>query len=82
MREMGYGEEYHYAHDAADGYIAGESYLPVEMEGKQYYYPVPRGLEIRIGEKLASLRELDNKSSFQRGAHQPGDDKTPEENNK
>jgi putative ATPase len=79
MQEMGYGEEYHYAHDAADGYIAGESYLPIEMAGQQYYYPVSRGLEIRIGEKLASLRELDSKSSFQRSALQPGDDKTPEE---
>jgi putative ATPase len=82
MQEMGYGEEYHYAHDAEDGFIAGESYLPFEMQGQRYYYPVSRGLEIRIGEKLASLRELDNNSSFQRTAHQPGDDETPEENNK
>lgn len=80
LKEMGYGEEYHYAHDAADGYIAGESYLPQELDGQQYYYPVSRGLEIRIGEKLASLRELDKKSSFQRSAIKPGDDKTPEKN--
>lgn len=82
LKEMGYGEEYHYAHDAADGYIAGESYLPIELDGQQYYHPVSRGLEVRIEEKLAALRELDKNSSFQRHAHQPGDDKAPEDNNK
>jgi len=80
MQDLGYGDEYNYAHDAADGYVAGESYLPIEMDGQQYYYPVSRGLEIRIEEKLASLRELDKKSSFQRYSRQSGDDETPGEN--
>ncbi len=66
MQEMGYGEDYHYAHDADDGYVAGESYLPENLHGQQYYYPVPRGLEIRIGDKLAALRELDQSSKSPR----------------
>ena len=37
----------------------GESYLPDGMEDPGLYQPVPRGLEIKIGEKLAHLRELD-----------------------
>jgi putative ATPase len=31
------------------------------MENRGYYQPVARGLEIRIAEKLAHLRELDRK---------------------
>jgi putative ATPase len=81
MEELGYGKEYHYAHDAADGYMAGESYLPMEMDGQQYYFPVSRGLEIKIAEKLAALRELDGKSSFQRYQRRSNDNKTPEEDN-
>jgi putative ATPase len=32
--------------------------LPEGVEGAPWYEPVPRGLEIRIGEKLAELRRL------------------------
>ena len=30
-----------------------------DMPEKTYYHPVPRGLEIKIGEKLAELRAKD-----------------------
>jgi len=56
MKELGYGQEYRYAHDEPDAFVAGERYLPDEMPDRQYYRPVPRGLEIRIGEALARLR--------------------------
>ncbi len=59
MKELGYGKEYRYAHDAPEAYVAGENYFPEEMMPQQYYQPVPRGLEIKISEKLAHLRELD-----------------------
>ncbi len=62
MKELGYGKTYRYAHDEPDAYAAGETYLPDELVGRQYYHPVPRGLEIRIAEKLARLRELDEKA--------------------
>ncbi|RMD79979.1 MAG: replication-associated recombination protein A [Gammaproteobacteria bacterium] len=59
MKGLGYGRGYRYAHDEPEGYAAGERYFPEGMGEPVYYHPVPRGLEIRIGEKLARLRELD-----------------------
>ncbi|RTZ73410.1 MAG: recombination factor protein RarA [Gammaproteobacteria bacterium] len=59
MKELGYGKAYRYAHDEPEAYAAGESYFPEELEGRRYYRPVERGLEIRIREKLEHLRELD-----------------------
>jgi putative ATPase len=56
MKELGYGANYRYAHDEPDAYAAGENYFPEELRGRSYYHPVPRGLEIRIGEALARLR--------------------------
>lgn len=64
MKELGYGEDYRYAHDEADGIAAGESYFPEDMPAVKYYHPVPRGLEIRIGEKLA---EIERRNLEQRG---------------
>ncbi|MGB1111228.1 MAG: replication-associated recombination protein A [Gammaproteobacteria bacterium] len=61
MKELGYGHAYRYAHDEPEGYAAGENYFPEEMQPARYYRPVPRGLELKIGEKLAHLRELDKK---------------------
>lgn len=66
MKNMGYGEDYQYAHDYNDAFVPGESYLPEEIGDRFFYEPVPRGLEIKIGEKLAALREQNRQSSFQR----------------
>jgi putative ATPase len=56
MKGLGYGEGYRYAHDEPEAYAAGERYLPDEMPDRRYYRPVPRGLELKIGEALARLR--------------------------
>ncbi len=56
MKELDYGKGYRYAHDEEDGFAAGESYLPEDMEPPGFYAPVPRGLEIKIGQKLEELR--------------------------
>jgi putative ATPase len=56
MKGLGYGEGYRYAHDEPAAFAAGERYLPDEMPDKRYYRPVSRGLEIKIGEALARLR--------------------------
>ena len=56
MEELGHGEGYRYAHDEPDGISRGQTYFPEAMPPRTYYHPVPRGLEIRIGEKLAGLR--------------------------
>jgi len=61
MKQLGYGKTYRYAHDEIEAYAAGENYLPEEMGHPGYYQPVARGLEIKIAEKLAHLRELDRK---------------------
>ena len=62
MKELGYGKAYRYAHDEPGGFAAGETYLPEALAGARFYRPVDRGLEIRIGEKLAQLRELDRQA--------------------
>lgn len=61
LKKLGYGKDYRYAHDEVNAYAAGENYFPEQMPQKQYYRPVPRGLEIKIGEKLALLQQLDKK---------------------
>ena len=62
MKELDYGKAYRYAHDEPEAYAAGETYFPEEVGERQYYHPVPRGLEIKIAEKLAHLRDLDRKA--------------------
>ena len=66
MKDLGYGAEYRYAHNEPDAYAAGESYLPEDIADRQYYHPEPRGLEIRIGDKLKHLKVLDQSSHKQR----------------
>ncbi|HWV17032.1 MAG TPA: replication-associated recombination protein A [Rhodocyclaceae bacterium] len=62
MKNMGLGKEYRYAHDEPEAYAAGENYFPEGMAKPNWYQPVPRGLEIKIAEKLAHLRELDRQA--------------------
>lgn len=62
MKELGYGKAYRYAHDEPEAYAAGETYFPEDMPARRYYQPTPRGLEGKISEKLAHLRELDRKA--------------------
>ena len=57
MKSLDYGRDYRYAHDEEDGFAAGENYFPQELTPPPVFYqPVPRGLEIKIGEKLAQLQ--------------------------
>ncbi len=56
MKELDYGKGYRYAHDEPGGFAAGETYLPEGMPALGFYEPVPRGLEIKIGDKLRELR--------------------------
>ena len=62
MKELGHGHAYRYAHDEPHAYAAGETYLPEGMQEPVWYQPVPRGLESKIGEKLAFLRRLDDEA--------------------
>jgi putative ATPase len=63
MKQLGHGQGYRYAHDEAGGFAAGESYLPPGLPRTRFYEPVPRGLELRIGERLAELRALNAAAS-------------------
>lgn len=60
MKDLNYGKTYRYAHDEPEAYAAGENYFPDAMKQRRYYYPVSRGLELKIAEKLKHLRELDS----------------------
>ncbi|MGF1725508.1 replication-associated recombination protein A [Photobacterium nomapromontoriensis] len=66
MKELGYGQEYRYAHDEPGAYAAGECYFPPELAGTRYYQPSNRGLETKISEKLDYLASLDVKSTLKR----------------
>jgi putative ATPase len=57
MKDLDYGKGYRYAHDEADGFAAGENYLPEGMTAPGFYQPVERGLEIKIAEKLRQLAQ-------------------------
>ena len=57
MKDLGYGKDYRYAHDEADAFAAGESYLPEGMPAQRWYEPTERGLEGKIREKLEEHRK-------------------------
>jgi putative ATPase len=59
MKQLGYGKLYRYAHNEPEAYAVGETYLPEGLGDPGWYQPTPRGLEGKIAEKLAYLRELD-----------------------
>jgi putative ATPase len=62
MKEMGHGDGYRYAHSEEDAYAAGENYWPDELSPEHYYEPVAQGLEVKIRDRLARLRQLDEKA--------------------
>ena len=66
MKQLDHGKNYRYAHDEPDAYAAGENYFPPDMPETEYYRPVPRGLELKIAEKLTYLKSLDRKASVPR----------------
>ncbi len=65
-RNLGHGDGYRYPHDEPNAYAAGENYFPEALQDARYYQPTANGLEGRIAEKLARLREWDRQSSRRR----------------
>jgi putative ATPase len=57
MNDLGYGEGYRYAHDEPNGVAKGQTYFPSALGEQEYYVPTDRGLEIKISEKLETLRQ-------------------------
>ncbi|NOT20143.1 MAG: replication-associated recombination protein A [Sideroxydans sp.] len=66
MKQLDYGKDYRYAHNEEGGYAAGENYFPEGMPAVSFYEPTERGLEGKIAEKLAHLRELDAKAKIKK----------------
>jgi len=66
MKAMNHGTGYRYAHDEPEAYAAGENYFPEALQNRQYYFPMDRGLERQIQEKLKYLRERDKTSTILR----------------
>ena len=73
MKQLDYGRDYRYAHDEEGGFAAGESYLPDGMEEPGFYEPAPRGLEIKIGQKLQELRALNEAAKAGQRTGRDGD---------
>jgi putative ATPase len=55
MKQLGYGQDYVYAHDAEDAFVAAEN-LPEALAGRVYYEPSERGGEAAIAERLRAWR--------------------------
>ncbi len=66
MKSMEHGADYRYAHDESEAYAAGENYFPESLRDRRYYFPVERGLEQKIQEKLDYLRQRDKTSTLLR----------------
>ncbi len=63
QKNLGYKQDYHYAHDDPQGYSPGQNYFPDELSKQQYYYPVNRGLESKIRQRLDYLKQLDQEKT-------------------
>jgi putative ATPase len=66
MKSMEHGADYRNAHDESEAYAAGENYFPESLRDRRYYFPVERGLEQKIQEKLDYLRQRDKTSTLLR----------------
>lgn len=66
MKQQGMGEGYRYAHDEPEGFAAGENYFPESIKDQKFYFPVDRGLELKINAKLQHLRDLNQKAKMKR----------------
>jgi putative ATPase len=62
MKSLDHGQGYRYAHDEPDAFAAGERYVPDGMPEPDFYQPVNRGLELRIAEKMAHWRALNEQA--------------------
>jgi putative ATPase len=61
MKAWGYGSGYQHAHDFEDAINAMEC-LPESLAGKRWYYPLDRGVEKRIRERLEEIRAARRKA--------------------
>lgn len=60
MKEWGYGKQYQYDHDTAEGF-SGQEYFPENFERKSYYHPIERGFEREMKKRLEYFTTLRKK---------------------
>ena len=54
MQELGYGKDYHYAHDY-ENHFTGDDYMPSQIQGTQFYQPDANPQEAKMKERLQFL---------------------------
>ena len=54
MKELGYGENYRYAHDF-EGHFAEQEFMPEGLEGRRFYTPDDNPKERQIAERIRTL---------------------------
>ena len=57
MKDVGYGKNYAYDHDAPDAF-SGQDYFPEELGRQSFYKPVDRGFEREVMKRLAYWARL------------------------
>ena len=57
MKDMGYGKDYAYDHDAEDGF-SGQDYFPEGVDRQSLYQPVERGFERELKKRLDYFSRL------------------------
>lgn len=60
MKEAGYGKDYAYDHDEAEGF-SGQNYFPDALPRRQFYVPVARGFERELQKRLEYWEKLRHK---------------------
>lgn len=73
-KKMGFGADYKYPHDFAEGFVAQE-YLPGRGE-KRYYRPTERGYEKNIGDYLQKVERLIKESKMNKPVGEKGEKST------
>ncbi len=66
MRDLGYGKDYQYDHDQAEGF-SGQNYFPDDMARQSFYRPVERGFEREIRKRLEYWQKLREQRAAGRG---------------
>ncbi len=57
MKDLGYGRDYAYDHDTAEGF-SGQNYFPEDMARRTFYRPVERGFERDVRKRLEYWAKL------------------------
>ena len=59
MEKLDHGKSYRYSHDEEGSYSPGECYFPEALKDIRFYEPTENGQEIKIKERLSSLKKQD-----------------------